>query len=423
MKKKVLLAGIGGSTHAVARALSTSRLVGQIECTSFNTGVNQIARCHDVELTDFNSIADLAESIQADVVIPSSGDHLALGIADAIAARGIPVFGPRKSAAKLEGSKAFLKEIARARGVAIPAYDIIETSAEARSALANYAPPYVIKSSGHAKAEGVRICADVAEAEDAISSIGKFRSAGIADTRILIEEFIGGKELSLFGVADGISCRLLTGARDFKRAETGDTGANTSGMGAFSPVADVCVREQLVLFDEFVTPIFEEVSARGAPFVGIIYAGLKEAADGWRLLEMNVRLGDPEAQVVLPRITSDVGELVFAAVEGRLDECSIQLSPTSYVTVALTRTAPIGAAPAPIFGLEKVEARNDAHVIHAGMNEIDGRLVTKSGRIMHVVGSGETVPNASRAAYEAIEDVSFEGKSFRLDIGRNVWGQ
>ncbi len=411
----VLLAGIGGSAHAFAWSLAQSSVVDRIECAGVNTGVARFGRCHDIDPADPIALADLAERVGADVVVPFSGRDLAVGIADPTRERGIGVFGPSRVAAQLEGSKAFFKDLASETGVPTPRFEIFDGPEEALAGLDRWDGPCVVKSSGHARSQAVVLCDDRKDAERAVREVLTHRNPGISESKIVVEERVEGPEVSFFAVTDGRDIRLLPAARDFKRIGDGNTGPNTAGMGAMSPVPGLTLDTASGLLSTHVQPLVDGMRARGIDFTGVLYAGLIETSSGWQVLEVNVRPGDPEAQAFIPRLRTDLGVLIRETVAGRLGGLAVEEKPGAAVCVALAAAGYPGdqERQVPISGLDEDLG---ALVFHAGMVERDGQLFTKVGRVMHVVGQGTDLSAARAAAYGAIERISFDGMQFRTDI-------
>lgn len=418
--RNYLIVADNGAADALGRSLAKFRRVGRIDCAGANVGLGRIGRCWDIDANVFGAVADLARRVDADVVVPLSSIHLGLGICDVLREQGIVCFGPGREAATLETSKNFAKTVAQEAGIATPRHEWHRDTAEASRALDRFDLPVVIKSSGHAKPQGVQICRDRKAALEALSTVGSFRNAGMADEGILIEDYVDGDEASLMGILDGPTFRLLGIARDHKRLLDGDLGPNTGGMGAFSPVPNV--EEQAgELVSAFVEPLARSLVRRGIDYMGFLYLGLIRSPDGWKLLEVNVRPGDPETQVILPRLTTDLDEIIWRAVNRNLVSLEVTSSRRSYVSVACaTPDYPFGQSADPInlSGIRALEEqRPDCDVFYARCRWEGDRLYSTYGRAVHVVGGGESVHEARERVYGALKQVDTSGIHFRTDIG------
>jgi phosphoribosylamine---glycine ligase len=395
---KVLIVGSGGREHALAWKLSQSANLDELHAAPGNPGIAQLGSCHPVRAEDGEGLLGLAHSLDIDLVVVGPEVPLVGGVADELRHAGTAVFGPTAGAARIEGSKLFAKEIMRAAGV--PA---AETMAVAR-------PPCVIKADGLAGGKGVFVCRTQAELDAALPAV-----TSIGDS-FVVEELLEGEEASLFVLTDGARVVPLAAARDFKRIDDGDVGPNTGGMGAHSPVADISDVAQLV---ELVhRPVIEELAMRATPFIGCLYAGLMLTDDGPRVLEFNCRFGDPETQVILPRLDGDLLAALAAAARGDLSGVELQAVPDAAVTIALAGPdypARSDYSGAPITGVADAEA-SGALVFHAGTALRGEQLVTNGGRILNVTALGPTLAEARERAYAACRLISFEGMRFRRDI-------
>jgi phosphoribosylamine--glycine ligase len=395
---KVLIVGSGGREHALAWKLSQSANLDELHAAPGNPGIAQLGSCHPVRAEDGEGLLGLAHSLDIDLVVVGPEVPLVGGVADELRHAGTAVFGPTAGAARIEGSKLFAKEIMRAAGV--PA---AETMAVAR-------PPCVIKADGLAGGKGVFVCRTQAELDAALPAV-----TSIGDS-FVVEELLEGEEASLFVLTDGARVVPLAAARDFKRIDDGDVGPNTGGMGAHSPVADISDVAQLV---ELVhRPVIEELAMRATPFIGCLYAGLMLTDDGPRVLEFNFRFGDPETQVILPRLDGDLLAALAAAARGDLSGVELQAVPDAAVTIALAGPdypARSDYSGAPITGVADAEA-SGALVFHAGTALRGEQLVTNGGRILNVTALGPTLAEARERAYAACRLISFEGMRFRRDI-------
>ena len=395
---QVVVVGSGAREHALAWRLEQSPGLTELHAAPGNPGIAALGRCHPIRADDADGLLSLAQTLGADLVVIGPEGPLVAGIADGLRRNGIAVFGPSAAAAQIEGSKAFAKDVLRAAGV-----PTAETLSVAR-------PPCVVKADGLAAGKGVFVCRTTEEVDQALRAVAAFGG------EFVIEELLEGEEVSLFALADGMRVVPLGAAQDFKRIGDGDTGPNTGGMGAYSPVAWLEGADELVA--EIHQPVIDELARRGTPFSGCLFAGLMMTADGPKVLEFNARFGDPETQVVLPRVEDDLLELLFAAAVGDLSGATPTLSPDAAVTVVLAGPeypARSDHAGARISGLEAAAATG-ALVFHAGTAVRDGAVVTNGGRILSVTGTGATVADARARAYAAVELISFEGVQFRRDI-------
>jgi phosphoribosylamine--glycine ligase len=396
---KVLVVGSGGREHALAWKLAQSPVVEEVHAAPGNPGIAAIGRCHPIRAEDGESLLELARTLSAGLVVVGPEAPLAAGVGDTLRRGGVAVFGPSGAAARIEGSKGFAKEVMRAAGV-----PTAETMSVARV-------PCVVKADGLTAGKGVFVCTtqdDLDAALRAVAALGQ---------QFVIEELLEGEELSVFALVDGSNVLALPESRDYSRVGDGDTGPNTGGMGSYSPVPELPEGRVAELVDTIHRPVVEELAARGTPFIGCLYGGLMLTADGPRVLEFNCRFGDPETQVILPRVEGDLATALAAAASGDLSEVELGLSETAAVTVALAAGSyPEGRdTGSPITGVEEAEELG-AVVFHAGTAMRDGQLLTSGGRILNVTGFGDTIEDARSRAYEACARISFPGVRFRRDI-------
>jgi phosphoribosylamine--glycine ligase len=394
---KVLVVGSGAREHALAWRIAQSPLLGELHAAPGNPGIAQLGVCHPVRATDVDGVLALAQGIDADLVVIGPEAPLVAGVADALRRAGIAVVGPGAEAARIEGSKSFAKDVMRAAGV-----PVAEALSVART-------PCVVKADGLAAGKGVFICHTSDELDAALVAVASIGGGTV------IEELLEGDEVSVFALTDGRDLLALPAAQDFKRIGDGDTGPNTGGMGAYSPVGvDVDA-----IVEEVHRPVVEELARRGTPFVGCLFAGLMLTADGPRVLEFNARFGDPETQVLMPRIEGDLLAALTATATGQLAGVGLGESPDAAVTVVLAgpdypeRSDYAGAA---IDGIGAAEAAG-ALVFHGGTAARDGRVVTNGGRILSVTATGTTLADARSRAYAGVEHVTFAGVRYRRDIG------
>ncbi|MFU8841584.1 MAG: phosphoribosylamine--glycine ligase [Nitriliruptoraceae bacterium] len=422
MGRKVLVLGGGGREHALAWALARSGSVAEVASAPGNPGTATLGPTHAVDADDPDAVVALARRLGSDLVVVGPEAPLVAGVVDALAAAGIAAFGPSAAGAEIEGSKAFAKEIMAAAGAPTGGAVATRDRDEAYAALERFGGPYVVKADGLAAGKGVRICADLAEARDAVDDAllrGVFGSAG---SRVVIEEFLDGPERSVFGVCDGTEVVLLEPAQDYKRALDGDGGLNTGGMGAYTPVPGFALTDVDQLRELVFRPVLAELADRGTPYRGLLYAGLVETAAGPKLLEFNARFGDPETQAILPRVASDLGELLWAAATGSVAGQDVTWRPEAAVTVVLASGGYPGsyATGVPIDGVEAAASLPDVEVFHAGTRVDDGRLVTAGGRVLAVTALGGAVAAARARAYDAADRIGFEGLHRRSDIAAGV---
>ncbi len=430
--RRVLVVGSGGREHALAVRLVADDGVDALIMAPGNPGMAALGRCVDVAVDDVTGLVALAREEHVDLVVVGPEVPLVAGLVDALAAVGIPAFGPSAGAAQLEGSKAFAKSVMDAAGVPTAGWVATSSRDEALAALDRFAAPgvpWVVKADGLAAGKGVVVTADRAEAEAAIDAAlvdGRFGDAGAT---LVIEEFLDGPERSLFAVCDGDDAVLLAPAQDHKRALDGDEGPNTGGMGAFCPVAGFALGEPHVdaLRDTVILPILRELARRGTPFRGLLYAGLVDTAAGPKVLEYNVRFGDPETQVVLPRLTSSLVDLLWASATGSaatgdgVASVPVTFGDDAAVTVVMAsagypETSSRGDV---IEGVADADALDSAQVLHAGTAlDGEGRLVTAGGRVLAVTALGRDVDAARERAYRGVAHIRFDGARHRTDIGR-----
>jgi phosphoribosylamine---glycine ligase len=409
---RVLVVGAGGREHALVRTLLRSPQAPEVLCAPGNAGIRRDARPLDAAPDDPAALAAAARAAGVDLAVVGPEAPLVAGLADALAEAGVRCFGPVSAVARLEGSKAYAKEVMAAAGVPTAAHRVVTTVEEGLAAVSGY--PAVIKADGLAAGKGVVIAADEAEARAALEDMLVARRFG--DHPVVVEEFLAGDELSLLALCDGVRALPLAPARDYKRIGDGDTGPNTGGMGCYSPVpeAEALVPEVIATVHQ---PVVEELARRGTPFHGVLYAGLMLSDEGARVLEFNVRFGDPETQVVLPRLRSDLLELLVAATEpGGLAGVALDWDPRAAVCVVLaSRGYPQGSSSGDaIAGLDGLPPA--VEVFHAGTAERGDEIVTAGGRVLGVTAIGDDRRAARAAAYAAADMIAFDGAQLRRDI-------
>jgi phosphoribosylamine--glycine ligase len=396
---KVLLVGSGGREHALAWKLSQAPDLEELHAAPGNPGIAQLGRCHPVHAEDGEGLLNLARSLDADLVVVGPEAPLVAGVADELRHAGVPVLGPGAEAARIEGSKAFAKDVMREAGVPTAG-----TLSVAR-------PPCVVKADALAAGKGVFVCRTEEELDRALGAVTVFGE------KIVIEELLEGEEVSVFALCDGAQALALPVVQDFKRAEDGDVGPNTGGMGSYSPVPGFDGAEVEELVDAIHRPVLAELAARGAPFTGVLFAGLMITEDGPRVLEFNCRLGDPETQSLLPRVEGDLLGAFAAAAAGDLSGVDVHVAEMAAVTVVIAAGGypSEGDVGTTISGLEAAEATG-AIVFHAGTALKHDSVVTNGGRILNVTGTGESIAEARERAYAACAAVSFPGARYRTDI-------
>ena len=415
---RVLVVGGGGREHALAWALARDPDVDELLAAPGNAGIEDIARCVPVAADDVGGIVSLAEAESIDLTVVGPEAPLVGGLVDALMARGRRAFGPAAAAARIEGSKAWAKELLLQYGIPTARAEITDDVTRAVMLLDAFEPPWVIKADGLAAGKGVVVTAKREDAVAAIESMLVDRTFGAAGDRILIEEHLEGRELSVLALTDGVSVLPLEPARDHKRALEGDRGPNTGGMGAFSPVPEIDDATRWLIAGEILEPTVAAMANEGVPYWGVLYAGLMLTGDGPKVLEFNARFGDPEAQAVLPRVHSDLLGLLLACLDGSLKEAQVAWRPEACVTVVLASGGYPGKyrTGLPIDGLEEAGKTDRVAVFHAGTARRDGRVVTAGGRVLAVSALGADLADARARAYGAASMISFEGLHRREDI-------
>lgn len=419
---KVLIVGSGGREHAIAMCVKKSPRVDEIYCAPGNAGIGEVAQCVPIGAMEFDKIVSFAKEKSIDLTIVGMDDPLVGGLVDELEAAGIRTFGPRKNAAILEGSKAFSKDLMKKYNIPTAAYENFDDPEKALAYLEQASFPIVLKADGLALGKGVLICNTLEEARDGVKSIMEDKKFGSAGNKMVIEEFMTGREVSVLSFVDGKTIKIMSSAQDHKRAMDGDKGLNTGGMGTFSP--SPFYTEEV---DEFCRKYIyqatvDAMAAEGREFKGVIFFGLMLTEKGPRVLEYNARFGDPEAQVVLPRMKNDMIEVVEACIDGTLDKVDLQFEDNAAVCVVLASDGyPVSYEKGfPITGLEKFEGRDDYFVFHAGTKKTEAGFVTNGGRVLGVTAKGADLKEARSKAYEAAEWIGFENKYMRHDIGKAI---
>ena len=420
---KVLIVGSGGREHAIAASVAGSPKVDKIYCAPGNAGIGQIAECVPIGAMEFEKLVAFAKENAIDFVIVGMDDPLVGGLVDELEAAGIRTFGPRKNAAILEGSKAFSKDLMKKYHIPTAAYENFDDAGEAIKYLEEKASfPIVLKADGLALGKGVLICNTLEEAKDGVKEIMLDKHFGTAGNRMVIEEFMTGREVSVLSFVDGKTIKIMTSAQDHKRAKDGDQGLNTGGMGTFSP-SPFYTQE----VDEFCRKYIyqatvDAMAAEGRPFKGVIFFGLMLTPKGPRVLEYNARFGDPETQVVLPRMKNDIIEVMEACVDGTLDKIDLQFEDNAAVCVVLASDGyPVSYEKGFVIkGLERFEKEDGYYCFHAGTKLTEQGIVTNGGRVLGITAKGTTLKEARANAYAATEWVSFDNKYMRHDIGKAI---
>lgn len=419
----ILVVGSGGREHAIVTSVAKSKRVDKIYCAPGNAGIAALAECVPIGAMEFDKLVAFAKEKKIDFTIVGMDDPLVGGIVDVFEAEGLKVFGPRKNAAILEGSKAFSKDLMKKYHIPTAAYENFTDPKEALAYLETAKLPIVLKADGLALGKGVLICETLEQAKEGVKTIMEDKKFGTAGNTMVIEEFMTGREVSVLSFVDGKTIRIMSSAQDHKRAGDGDTGLNTGGMGNFSPspfytreVDDFC---QKYIYQATV----DAMAAEGRPFKGVIFFGLMLTEDGPKVLEYNARFGDPEAQVVLPRLQNDIIDVMEACVDGTLGDLDLQFSDEAAVCVVLASDGyPVSYEKGlPITGFEKFEGKDDYFCFHAGTKfDENGRIVTNGGRVLGITALGKTLKEARAKAYEATEWIDFANKYMRHDIGKAI---
>ncbi|MBE7026604.1 MAG: phosphoribosylamine--glycine ligase [Ruminococcaceae bacterium] len=416
---KILIVGGGGREHTIACKLSESPLVDKIYAAPGNGGIAQIAECVPISATDIDGVVKFATENSIDLTFVAPDDPLVLGMVDALEAKGLKAFGPRKAAAIIEGSKVFSKELMKKYNIPTAQYEVFSDSSAALEYIKDKKCPIVIKAEGLALGKGVIIAQTQEEAKEAILSMMEDKQFGDAGNRIVIEEFLTGPEVSVLAFTDGKTIKPMVSAQDHKRAYDGDKGLNTGGMGTFSPsriytpeIADVCMKEIFI-------PTMEAMNKEGRTFKGVLYFGLMLTPNGMKVIEYNCRFGDPETQVVLPRLKTDFAKILLAIVDKRLDEIEIEWYDNAAVCVVMAS----GGYPQKyekgyeITGIDEACKEDNITVFHAGTALKDGKIVTSGGRVIGVTATGANLDAAIKDAYKAVKKISFKDAHYRTDIG------
>ena len=419
---KVLIVGSGGREHAIAWSVAKSEKVDKIYCAPGNAGIAEYAACVDIAAMEFEKLAAFAKEENIDLTIVGMDDPLVGGIVDVFEREGLRIFGPRKNAAILEGSKAFSKDLMKKYNIPTAGYENFTDADVAMAYLEKAKFPIVLKADGLALGKGVLICNTLEEAKDGVRSIMMDKQFGTAGNCMVIEEFMTGREVSVLSFVDGKTVKTMTSAQDHKRAKDGDKGLNTGGMGTFSPSPFYTKEVEAFCEKHIFQPTVDAMRAEGREFKGIIFFGLMLTEDGPKVLEYNARFGDPEAQVVLPRMKTDIIDVVEACIDGTLDEVNLEFEDNAAVCVVLASDGyPVKYEKGyPIEGLEKFKDQDGYYCFHAGTKFQDGKIVTNGGRVLGITAKGADLKEARKNAYAATEWVQFANKYKRNDIGKAI---
>jgi len=419
---KVLIVGSGGREHAIAYSVARSKRADKIYCAPGNAGIGLLAECVPIGAMEFDKIVSFAKEKEIDLTIVGMDDPLVGGLVDELEAAGLKAFGPKKNAAILEGSKAFSKDLMKKYHIPTASYETFDSSGEALEYLERASFPIVLKADGLALGKGVLICNDLSEARDGVRAIMEDKQFGSAGNRLVVEEFLTGREVSVLSFVDGKTIKTMTSAQDHKRAKDGDEGLNTGGMGTFSPSPFYTEEVDRFCREHIYQATVDAMAAEGRPFKGVIFFGLMLTDKGPRVLEYNARFGDPEAQVVLPRMKNDIIDVMEACIEGRLDTIDLQFEDNAAVCVVLASEGyPVKYEKGFVIrGLERFEGQDSCFCFHAGTRQAGKDIVTNGGRVLGITAKGRDLREARENAYKAAEWIEFENKYMRHDIGKAI---
>ena len=420
---KILVVGSGGREHALCWKIAQSEKVDKIYCAPGNAGIAEVAECVAIGAMEFEKLADFAQEKKIDLTVIGMDDPLVGGVVDVFEERGLKIFGPRKNAAILEGSKAFSKDLMKKYNIPTAAYENFDDPEKALAYLETASMPIVLKADGLALGKGVLICNTLEEAKEGVKSIMMDKQFGSAGNQMVVEEFMTGREVSVLSFVDGKTIKIMTSAQDHKRALDGDQGLNTGGMGTFSPSPFYTAEVDEFCKKYIYQATVDAMKAEGREFKGIIFFGLMLTDKGPRVLEYNARFGDPETQVVLPRMKNDIVEVFEACVDGTLDQIDLEFEDNAAVCVVLASEGyPVKYEKGlPISGLDAFKDKDSYFVFHAGTKfDNEGTIVTNGGRVLGVTATGATLKEARANAYEATKWVTFDNKYCRSDIGKAI---
>ncbi|MBQ1822638.1 MAG: phosphoribosylamine--glycine ligase [Lachnospiraceae bacterium] len=419
---KILLVGGGGREHAILHAIAKSPRVDKIYVAPGNAGMADMAELVNIGVMEFDKLVAFAREHEIDLTVCSQDDPLCAGIVDAFEEAGLRIFGTRKNAAIIEGSKAFSKDLMKKYNIPTAAYETFDDPAKAEEYLKSQKMPIVLKADGLALGKGVLICQTLEEAIEGVKEIMEDKKFGSAGNELVIEEFMTGREVSCLAFVDGTNYALMTSSQDHKRAGDGDTGLNTGGMGTFSPSPFFTEDIQKICDEKIFRPTVDAMKKEGREFKGVLYFGLMLTADGPKVVEYNTRFGDPETQVVLPRMKTDIIDVFEACIDGKLDEIKLEFEDNAAVCVVLASEGyPVSYEKGfPIEGFDKFDNQK-YYCFHAGTKfDAEGRIVTNGGRVLGITALGSNLKEARKNAYEATEWISFKNKYMRHDIGKAI---
>ncbi len=419
---KILIVGSGGREHAIAWKLAQSPLTEKLYCAPGNAGIAEYAQCVNIGAMEFDKLVAFAKEKEIDLTVIGMDDPLVGGIVDAFEAEGLRVFGPRKNAAILEGSKAFSKELMKKYHIPTAAYETFDDPKKALAYLETAKMPIVLKADGLALGKGVLICQNLEEAKAGVKEIMEDKKFGTAGNQMVVEEFMTGREVSVLSFVDGKTIKIMTSAQDHKRAGDGDTGLNTGGMGTFSPSPFYTPEVDAFCKKYIYQATVDAMAAEGRAFKGIIFFGLMLTEDGPKVLEYNARFGDPETQVVLPRMKTDLVEVFQACIDGTLDQIDLQFEDNAAVCVVMaSKGYPVKYEKGFVIrGLENFKDKEGYYVFHAGTKQTDEGIVTNGGRVLGVTAKGNDLKEARANAYEAVKWIDFDNAFYRHDIGKAI---
>lgn len=419
---KVLIVGSGGREHAIAWKVSKSERVDKIYCAPGNAGIGQVAECVNIGAMEIERLVAFAKEKAIDLTVIGMDDPLVAGIVDAFETEGLRVFGPRKNAAILEGSKAFSKELMKKYNIPTASYETFTDPEKAIAYLETSKYPIVLKADGLALGKGVLICNTKEEAKQGVNTLMLEKQFGTAGDKIVIEEFMTGREVSVLAFSDGKTIQCMTSAQDHKRAKNGDQGLNTGGMGTFSP-SPFYTEEVKTFCEKYVyQPTIDAMAKEGRPFVGVLFTGLMLTEDGPKVLEYNARFGDPEAQVVIPRMKNDIVDVFEACIDGTLESIDLQFEDNAAVCVVLASDGyPESYEKGiPMSGFENFDGKEGYYCFHAGTKLEGDQIVTNGGRVVGITAKGNDLKEARANAYRATEWITFKNKYMRTDIGKAI---
>jgi len=422
---KILVVGSGGREHALVWKLAQSPMVEKIYCAPGNPGIAEHAECLDIKADDIRALREFARDNKIDLTVVGPEDPLAAGITDEFESAGLKIFGPSRRAAELEASKVFCKSLLRKHGIPTAEFRRFDDAGDAAAYVKSQPAPLVVKADGLARGKGVLVCHTTEEALDAVKMIMVEKEFGDAGSEVVVEEFLTGEEASILAFTDGSTIAPLDSSQDHKPIFDGDKGPNTGGMGAYSPAPVITPEMFRRIEREILVPIVHAMNKDNRPYKGILYAGLMITKVGPKVLEFNVRFGDPETQPILVRMKNDLAPVLLAVAEGKLEEASLEWDPRPAVCVVMASGGYPGSYEKgkEITGLDECKAMEDVVVFHAGTAVQDGKLVTNGGRVLGITALGDGIEAARARAYEAVAKIKFEGAQYRTDIGAKAVGR